>query len=101
MYKKLFIWGNVALFVVTVAAIVAATIIAFNGWRLLRPAVNELMDRVPSQEMVERIRRIGTSGSEERVIQQRPERNRTHARLFEEVPSRNRLEGICLFLIHS
>src|SRR5205085_10499198 len=42
-----------------VAAIVAAVIIAWNGWRLLRPALNELMDRAPGREMVERIRRIG------------------------------------------
>ena len=41
-----------------VAAIVAAAIIAWNGWRLARPAVNELMDRAPSREMVEHIRRI-------------------------------------------
>src|SRR5436190_23896005 len=41
-----------------VAAIVAAAIIAWNGCRLLRPALNELMDRAPSREMVERIRRI-------------------------------------------
>jgi cation diffusion facilitator family transporter len=42
-----------------VAAIVAAGIIAWNGWRLLRPALNELMDRAPGREMIERIRRIG------------------------------------------
>jgi len=41
-----------------VAAIVAAVIIAWNGWRLMRPAVNELMDRAPSREMVERLSRI-------------------------------------------
>ena len=41
-----------------VAAIVAAAIIAWNGWRLARPAVNELMDRAPSREMMEHIRRI-------------------------------------------
>src|SRR5438874_10434704 len=41
-----------------VAAIVAAAIIAWNGWRLLRPALNELMDRAPSREMIERIRRV-------------------------------------------
>jgi len=41
-----------------VAAILAAVIVAVNGWRLLRPAVNELMDRAPSREMIERIRRI-------------------------------------------
>ena len=44
-----------------VAAIVAAAIIAANGWRLLRPALNELMDRAPSREMIERIRRIAQS----------------------------------------
>jgi len=41
-----------------VAAIVAAVMIAWNGWRLLRPAMNELMDRAPSRQMVERIRQI-------------------------------------------
>ena len=41
-----------------VAAIVAAAIIAWNGWRLLRPAMNELMDRAPSRLVVERIRQI-------------------------------------------
>jgi len=41
-----------------VAAIVAAGIIAWNGSRLLRPALNELMDRSPSREMVERIRQL-------------------------------------------
>src|SRR5262249_38388783 len=41
-----------------VAAVAAAVVIAFNGWHLLRPALNELMDRSPSRDMVERIRRI-------------------------------------------
>jgi len=41
-----------------VAAIAAAGIVAWNGWRVLRPALNELMDRSPSREIVERIRRI-------------------------------------------
>src|SRR5882724_8987159 len=44
-----------------VAAIVAAGIIAWNGWRLLRPALNELMDRVPSRELRDRIRHIAES----------------------------------------
>jgi cation diffusion facilitator family transporter len=44
-----------------VAAVVAAGIIAWNGWRLLRPAVNELMDRSPSKELVSRIRHIAQS----------------------------------------
>jgi len=41
-----------------VAAIVAAAIIVWNAWRLLRPALNELMDRSPSRELCERIRHI-------------------------------------------
>lgn len=41
-----------------IAAIVAAAIIAWNAWRLLRPALNELMDRSPSRELSERIRRV-------------------------------------------
>ena len=56
-----------------VAAIVAAVIIAFNGWRLLRPAVNELMDRAPSREMVERVHRLaqtvpGVEGTEKCLV---------------------------------
>lgn len=48
------------------AAIVAAVIIAWNGWRLLRPALNELMDAAPSREVVEQVRLIagGTTGVE-------------------------------------
>jgi cation diffusion facilitator family transporter len=44
-----------------VAAIVAAGIIFWNAWRLLRPALNELMDRSPSRELSERIRHIAES----------------------------------------
>jgi cation diffusion facilitator family transporter len=44
-----------------IAAIAAAAIIAWNGSRLLRPAVNELMDRAPSREMVQRVTRIAQS----------------------------------------
>jgi len=33
-------------------AIVAGGIIAWNGWRLLRPALNELMDAAPSNAIV-------------------------------------------------
>ena len=40
------------------AAIAAACVIAWNGWRLLRPAMNELMDRSPNREVVDRIREI-------------------------------------------
>jgi cation diffusion facilitator family transporter len=40
-----------------IAAVAAAGVIAFNGWHLLRPALHELMDRSPSKDVVERIRR--------------------------------------------
>lgn len=51
-----------------IAAIVAAMIIAYNGWRLLRPALSELMDRSPSREVVDRIRRSAeTAAGVERV----------------------------------
>ena len=39
------------------AAIVAAGIIAFNGWRVLRPALSELMDESANHLVVEKIRR--------------------------------------------
>jgi cation diffusion facilitator family transporter len=38
------------------AAIVAAAIIAFNGARLLRPALDELMDAVPNRDLIDHIR---------------------------------------------
>jgi divalent metal cation (Fe/Co/Zn/Cd) transporter len=38
-----------------VAAVVAAGIIAWNGWRLLRPALDELMDASPSPAMIAQI----------------------------------------------
>jgi len=40
------------------AAIAAACVIGWNGWRLLRPAYNELMDRAPNRELIENIRTI-------------------------------------------
>ncbi|HEX9047183.1 MAG TPA: cation diffusion facilitator family transporter [Verrucomicrobiae bacterium] len=43
------------------AALVAAFVIAFNGWRLLRPAFNELMDRSPDHEIIEKISRIAAT----------------------------------------
>lgn len=48
----------------SVAAIVAAGIITWNAWRLLRPALDELMDASPSPEVVNKIRTIaaGTPG---------------------------------------
>jgi cation diffusion facilitator family transporter len=38
------------------AAVAAAAVIAWNGWRLLRPAFNELMDRSPDRELIKKIR---------------------------------------------
>ena len=43
------------------AALVAAVVIAFNGWRLLRPALNELMDRTPTGDIVDRIPNLARS----------------------------------------
>jgi cation diffusion facilitator family transporter len=43
-----------------VAAILAALIIAWNGWRLLLPALDELMDASPSVPIIENIRRVAT-----------------------------------------
>ena len=44
-----------------IAAIAAAGVIAWNGWRLLRPALNDLMDTSPRREVVERLRRLAES----------------------------------------
>jgi cation diffusion facilitator family transporter len=43
------------------AALVAAFVIAFNGWRLLKPAFNELMDRSPERETIDEIKRIAAT----------------------------------------
>jgi cation diffusion facilitator family transporter len=40
------------------AAVAAACVIAWNGVRLLRPALNDLMDRSPNLEIIERIKKI-------------------------------------------
>jgi cation diffusion facilitator family transporter len=40
------------------AALIAAGVIAWNGFRLLRPALNELMDRSPNREVIDRIRKV-------------------------------------------
>jgi cation diffusion facilitator family transporter len=44
-----------------IAAIFAAGIIAWNGWRMLRPALNELMDAAPGNDVVENIRALGAN----------------------------------------
>ena len=41
-----------------VAAIAAAGVIAWNGWHLLRPALNELMDAAPGREIIDQIRQL-------------------------------------------
>ncbi len=46
-----------------VAAIAAAGVIAWNGWHLLRPALNELMDTAPGHEVIDQIRQIATATS--------------------------------------
>ena len=43
------------------AALVAACVIGFNGWQLLQPAFNELMDRAPDRELIEHIRTLAKS----------------------------------------
>ena len=43
------------------AAMMAACFIAFNGWRMLLPAYNELMDRSPDHEIIEQIRRVAAT----------------------------------------
>jgi cation diffusion facilitator family transporter len=42
----------------SVAAIIAAVIIFWNGWRLLRPALDELMDAAPGRDFNANISRI-------------------------------------------
>jgi cation diffusion facilitator family transporter len=42
------------------AAIFAALIIAWSGWLLLRPALNELMDQAPDHKVIEEIRQIAS-----------------------------------------
>ncbi|MEI6565355.1 MAG: cation diffusion facilitator family transporter [Verrucomicrobiota bacterium] len=48
------------------AALVAALVIAWNGWRLLRQALGELMDQSPNPNIVDSVRRLAqeTSGVE-------------------------------------
>lgn len=43
------------------AALAAACVIFFNGSRQLRPAFNELMDRSPDREIIERIKKIAAT----------------------------------------
>jgi len=42
------------------AAMFASIIIGWNGWRLLMPAMNELMDTAPAPEIIARIRQLAS-----------------------------------------
>lgn len=43
------------------AALIAAVIIAANGWRIVRPSVHELMDGAPDPSLVRRVRHVAES----------------------------------------
>jgi cation diffusion facilitator family transporter len=43
------------------AALAAACVIAWNGLRLLRPALNDLMDRSPDRKIIERMKQIAAA----------------------------------------
>ena len=43
------------------AAIAAACVIALNGWRLLRNALSELMDKAPDEELIKEVRRVAAT----------------------------------------
>jgi cation diffusion facilitator family transporter len=51
------------------AALVASGVICYNGVRMLRPAVNDLMDRLPGSDVVQRIASAATSVSEVSAIE--------------------------------
>jgi cation diffusion facilitator family transporter len=51
------------------AALVASLVICYNGVKMLRPAVNDLMDRVPDDSVVQGIAIAATSVSEVRAIE--------------------------------
>jgi len=52
-----------------VAALAAAAVIFFNGVRILRPAVADLMDRTPDRETIERIHGASMAVPEVRAIE--------------------------------
>lgn len=43
------------------AALAAACVVALNGWRLLRPAFNDLMDRSPDHAVIEQVKKIAVT----------------------------------------
>ena len=52
-----------------VAALLASFVIAWNGWRLLRPAFGELMDTAPDQSERDAIRALAAGVSEVRLVE--------------------------------
>ncbi|MHB8521943.1 MAG: cation diffusion facilitator family transporter [Limisphaerales bacterium] len=52
-----------------VAAIVAAGIIGWNGWRLMRPAMDELMDTAPNLALIAEIRQTAAAVSGVRNVE--------------------------------
>jgi cation diffusion facilitator family transporter len=52
-----------------IAAIVAAALIAWNGWRLLRPAMDELMDAAPHPSLIARVREAAGKIAEVRRVE--------------------------------
>jgi cation diffusion facilitator family transporter len=71
---SLALWGGPRFaFADDAAAIVAGAIVAWNGWQMLRPALNELMDAAPSSALVANIRAIagtvpGVNGVEKCIV---------------------------------
>jgi cation diffusion facilitator family transporter len=51
------------------AAILAGAIIAWNGWRLIRPAMDELMDIAPDPNLIRDVVRIASSVAEVRRVE--------------------------------
>ncbi|MEO7043276.1 MAG: cation diffusion facilitator family transporter [Gemmatimonadaceae bacterium] len=51
------------------AALVASVVICYNGAKMLRPAVNDLMDRLPEESVVQTIANAATSIPDVRAIE--------------------------------
>lgn len=52
-----------------VAALIASLIIGWNGWRLLRPAMDELMDIAPDPAIVEKVRAVAASVEDVQLVE--------------------------------
>jgi len=51
------------------AALLASGLIAWNGWRLLRPALDDLMDRAPDDDVIEAVRSSAARVSDVRHVE--------------------------------